>query len=125
MPQTLFSLGIHSDVTRNFEGLVINGVELLNRELRWGAYGRVFAVKYCGMTCAAKEVHSDLVEGQRIVDMFLKECHQCSKLRHPNIIQFLGVLSSGRCKEGSAATNNGNDGGKLDVICRETTKHSC
>jgi len=80
-----------SDVTRVFEGLVINEVEPLNRELGQGAYGRVFAVKYCGMTCAAKEVHSDLVEGQRIVDMFLRECHQCSKLRHPNIIQFLGV----------------------------------
>ena len=79
------------DVTRGFEGLVINGVEPLNQELGRGAYGRVFTVKYCGMTCANKEVHSDLVEGQRIVDMFLRECHQCSKLRHPNIVQFLGV----------------------------------
>jgi len=79
------------DVTRGFEGLVINGVEPLNRELGRGAYGRVFVVKYCGMTCAAKEVHSDLIEGQQIVDMFLRECHQYSKLCHPNIIQFLGV----------------------------------
>jgi len=80
------------DVTRGFEESVINGVVPLNWELGRGAYGRVFAVKYCGMTCAAKEVHSDLVEGQRIVDMFLREYHQCSKLHHPNIniVQFLG-----------------------------------
>ena len=48
-------------------------------------------MKYRELTCAAKEVHSDLVQGQRIVDMFLRECQQCSRLRHPNIVKFLGV----------------------------------
>ena len=76
---------------RSFEGLILTGVEPLSRELGRGAYGRVFAVKYREMTCAAKEVHSDLVQGQRIVDMFLRECQQCSRLRHPNIVKFLGV----------------------------------
>ena len=78
-------------VARSFELLALAGVESLNRELGRGSYGRVFAVKYCGMTCAAKEVHSDLMQGQRIVDMFLRECDHCSRLRHPNIVQFLGV----------------------------------
>ena len=78
-------------VARSFEWLALTGVEPLNRELGRGSYGRVFAVKYCGMTCAAKEVHSDLMQGQRIVDMFLRECDHCSRLRHPNIVQFLGV----------------------------------
>jgi len=85
------------DVTRGFEGLVINGVEPLNWELGRGAYGRVFAVKYCEMTCAAKEVHSDLVKGQRIVDMFLRECHQ-SVVNYVILtsFSFLCVLSSER-----------------------------
>ena len=80
-----------------FQGLVLRGVESLDQELGRGAYGRVYKVKYCERTCAAKEIHSILVEGvgqeemQRTIDLFLRECHQCSRLRHPNIIQFLGV----------------------------------
>ena len=54
-------------------------------------------VKYCKTICAAKEIHSILVEGvgqiqmQRTIESFMRECRQCSRLRHPNIIQFLGV----------------------------------
>ena len=82
----------------NFEGLELKGVTELNRdELGRGAYGRVYAVKYCQTICAAKEIHSILVEGvgqvemQRTIESFMTECRQCSTLRHPNVIQFLGV----------------------------------
>ena len=82
----------------NFEGLQLKGVTELNRdELGRGAYGRVYAVKYCQTICAAKEIHSILVEGvgqvemQRTIESFMRECRQCSTLRHPNVIQFLGV----------------------------------
>ena len=82
----------------NFEGLQLIGVTELNRdELGRGAYGRVYTVKYCQTTCAAKEIHSILVEGvgqaemQRTIESFMRECRQCSTLRHPNVIQFLGV----------------------------------
>ena len=82
----------------NFEGLQLIGVTELNRdELGRGAYGRVYAVKYCQTICAAKEIHSILVEGvgqvemQRTIESFMRECRQCSTLRHPNVIQFLGV----------------------------------
>ena len=86
------------DSSDNFLGLVLKGVTKLDRkELGRGAYGRVYAVKYCGTTCAAKEIHSILVEEvgevemQRTVASFMRECRQCSTLRHPNVIQFLGV----------------------------------
>ena len=81
----------------DFAGLVLSGVIPLNRELGRGAYGRVYEVEYCELACAAKEIHSILVESVNanerkcIVQLFLKECRQCSELRHPNIIQFLGV----------------------------------
>ena len=81
----------------DFAGLVLSGVIPLNRELGRGAYGRVYEVEYCELTCAAKEIHPILVESvnederKRIVQLFLKECRQCSELRHPNVIQFLGV----------------------------------
>ena len=86
----------------NFEGLEkdleLQGIIELNREeLGRGAYGRVYAIKYCGTVCAAKEIHAILVEGvgqvqmQRTIESFIRECQQCSRLRHPNVIQFLGV----------------------------------
>ena len=83
----------------DFKGLRLKGViRLRNRqELGRGAYGKVYAVKYCGTICAAKEIHSILVEEvgdvemRRTVELFMKECRQCSTLRHPNVIQFLGV----------------------------------
>ena len=77
--------------------LELKGITSLNKELGRGAYGKVFAVKYCGMICAAKEIYSILVEDVREAEMhqtigsFLRECHQCSTLRHPNIVQFLGI----------------------------------
>ena len=75
----------------------MKGITSLNKELGRGAYGKVFAVKYCEMICAAKEIHSILVESVGEVEMhrtiasFLRECHQCSALRHPNVVQFLGI----------------------------------
>ena len=81
-----------------FEGLRLKGITELNRdELGRGAYGRVYAIKYCQTICAAKEIHSILVErvGQvemlQTIESFMRECRQCSTLRHPNVIQFLGV----------------------------------
>ena len=83
----------------NFEGLELKGVnELTDRdELGRGAYGKVYAIKYCETVCAAKQIHSILVEEvgqvemQRTIESFMRECRQCSRLRHPNVIQFLGV----------------------------------
>ena len=82
----------------DFESLQLKGVTRLNRdELGRGAYGIVYTVKYCQTVCAAKEIHSILVEGigqlemQRTIESFMRECRQCSMLRHPNVIQFLGV----------------------------------
>ena len=79
-----------------FEDLKLRGVtELAQDELGRGAYGRVYAVNYFQTICAAKELHSILVEGvekeemKRTIEFFMRECQQCSTLRHPNVIQFL------------------------------------
>ena len=75
----------------SFKGrVVLDGVQPLDIELGRGSYGRVFAVGYRELAYAAKEVH-ELIREQRIVDMFLRECDQCSRLCHPNIIEFIGV----------------------------------
>jgi len=66
-------------------------------ELGRGAYGRVYTVKYCGQCFAAKEIHTLLLnaagkqERESIKKSFLYECYYCFNLRHPNIVQFIGV----------------------------------
>ena len=78
--------------------LILEDVIPLNEELGRGSYGKVFTVKHLGLLCAAKEVHSILIEGvgleekKAIKDSFIQECHHCSLIRHPNIVQFMGVF---------------------------------
>ena len=38
--------------------LIITGVKFSDRQLGQGAFGKVFAVDYNGVTCAAKEILS-------------------------------------------------------------------
>ena len=79
------------------QGFVLTEVTSLNQELGRGAYGKVYAVEYCQTVCAAKKIHSILIEDvgdterRLIIESFLRECRQCSMLRHPNVIQVLGV----------------------------------
>jgi len=101
----------------DFKGLILKGVTKLDRkELGRGAYGRVYAVNYCGTICAAKEIHSILVqevEMRRTVETFMRECRQCSILRHPNVIQCLLSFcgGGGRCKDAATSDGHGDDGG--------------
>ena len=70
-------------------------VEPEGKTLGNGSYGAVFTVKYRGQVCAAKEIHSLLFEEAKeklnILDVFTRECCQCSELNHPNIVKFIGV----------------------------------
>ena len=90
------------DVSALLKDVTIEGVVPIDNELGRGAYGRVFTVKYRGLVCAAKEIHSILIEGvspaekKTIIDNFIRECHHCSVIRHPNIVQFLGVYYSSK-----------------------------
>ena len=69
----------------------------LNDQLGRGSYGNVFTVKYDKVVCAAKEIHTILIENvsseeqNRVKDDFTRECLCCSGIRHPNVVQFLGV----------------------------------
>ena len=85
-------------ISRELQGLTLTGVKRVdNQPLGKGSYGQVFAVKHGRETYAAKQIHSILVEAvspeeKRIVrDNFLKECHHCKNLDHPNIVRFIGV----------------------------------
>ena len=77
----------------NLKGVVPQG----NKELGRGAYGVVYTVKYGGVICAAKRIHSILTENvtpedkQKIKDNFIRECRCGSSIDHPNIVRFLGI----------------------------------
>ena len=77
--------------------LVLYDVKPTGDEIGRGAYGRVFAVNYEGTICAAKEVHTLLLEMSqdealhKIKSDFLSECQIWSTLRHPCVVQFLGM----------------------------------
>ena len=62
-----------------------------------GAYGTVYKVSVKGVTCIAKRLHDILVtdvsprERASIQRKFAAECVLLSKLRHPNVVHFVGV----------------------------------
>ena len=59
-----------------------------------GAYGSVTPVRLNGgVKCAEKRVHNALLTapGSNEAEKFCKECMFLSQMRHPNIVQFLGV----------------------------------
>jgi len=66
-------------------------------ELGRGSYGKVREVEFDGKVCASKEVHRWMLELpspqdlRRVKNDFLRECHIWSMLRHPNVVQFLGI----------------------------------
>ena len=85
------------DLTDQLRDLTLKDVIPQNKELGRGAYGKVFTVKFLGLSCAAKEIHSLLIDGvsaeekKAIKDGFIRECYHSSLIRHPNIVQFIGV----------------------------------
>ena len=59
-----------------------------------GSYANVFEVDYMGLRCAGKKIHDALLQqgnGAYQVRRFEEECSLLSEIRHPNIVQFLGV----------------------------------
>ena len=71
------------------KGLVPTG-----RTVGRGAFGRVEEVKIPGAVCAAKRIHDELLRSERAIDLtarFVQECKLMSTLRHPHIVQFLGI----------------------------------
>ena len=89
IPVALYIMA-ESDVTL----FQLENVEPTQKTVGSGAYGRVIEVT---TRSAAKELHQVLTnlaspqELARLQQKFLAECYQCSKLCHPNIVQFLGI----------------------------------
>ena len=76
---------------------VVPNVRPTGSELGRGAYGMVEEVEIPGAICAAKIIHEALLrmgnedEVRSITEKFVRECCLMSSLRHPHVVQFLGV----------------------------------
>ena len=81
---------------QKFRSFIIPNVRPTGRSLGGGSYGTVKELDIDGVLCAGKKIHDALInpeneDAQQIVDKYYAECNLLSDLRHPHIVQFLGV----------------------------------
>ena len=77
-----------------FDHYKLTGVKVTDRELGHGSYATVLELEYMGLKCAGKKIHELLLrqgDATYSVRRFEEECCLLSQVRHPNIVQFLGV----------------------------------
>ena len=78
---------------------MLSNVWLTGNKIGSGAYGSVEEVAIPGAICAAKRIHEIFLDRSEIpaaeisrsIAQFVRECQLMSTLRHPHIVQFLGV----------------------------------
>ena len=88
---------ICSSLSSRIRGLVFSNLVFTDVILGRGVYGTVYEVELNGIVCAAKCLHDALLEDEspggadKLISNFEAECMTWSKLRHSNIVQFMGV----------------------------------
>ena len=87
-----------------FPGLLVSNLVLSEEKLGKGADATVFAAEWNGTVCATKRLHDILLEDEspggadKFISNFEAECLTWSKLRHPGVVQFLGVHTDRRSR---------------------------
>lgn len=82
---------------RRLKDFELTGIMEEGEELGNGSYGRVVKLKFRELTCAGKRFYCSLYKSlhdeqkERLQQRWYKECTILGSLRHPNIVQFLGV----------------------------------
>ena len=69
-------------------------IELTGPELGRGAWATVSVAKFRGAQVAVKRIHNQLVSRHNI-HLFRREMNMAAKLRHPNLVQFIGATVEG------------------------------
>ena len=89
-------------LSESLKPLLLKDIQETGQLIGKGAFGSVKKVRLWGMVCAAKELHELSLGGKgqgeeavttmaHVVVKFERECQMLSTLRHPYIVQFLGV----------------------------------
>lgn len=86
LPGDLYISGV--TVVQEYDGERV----LREKELGTGSYGTVIQLLWQGTSCAGKRIHGTIAApGAKCLKDFLRECKTWSKLRHPYVVQFLGL----------------------------------
>lgn len=88
---------------RELQPYILKDVKRTGKKLGCGSFGCVEELIHAGARCAGKVIHDTLVESkelatQNIVRKFEIECRILSGLRHPSIVQFLGICIFKDCR---------------------------
>ena len=75
---------------------ILSNVTQTGRKLGEGSYGCVEELRINGLVCAGKRMYDTLIDSENegadhMIEKYYNECQLLSNLRHPNIIQFLGI----------------------------------
>ena len=75
---------------------LLTNVTPTSRQLGGGSYGVVEELEMDGLVCAGKKLYDALINpgnlgAQSMVDKYYRECSLLSELRHPHVVQFLGI----------------------------------
>ena len=87
-------MAVRAATFTGFDPYKLTGVRVTDRELGHGSYATVLELEYMGLKCAGKKIHQLLLrqgDASYTVRRFEEECRLLSQVRHPNIVQFLGV----------------------------------
>ena len=88
---------IRPSSTSTFWGLVVENMLFTDAKLGNRSDATLFEVNWYATVCAAKRLHEILLEVQlaggvaKLISNFEAECLTWSKVRHPGVVQFLGV----------------------------------
>ena len=96
MSQTLLQAQHHIFHYQNFR---INKIQPLGH----GSYGAVYKAKCDQLPCAAKVLHPTILDPRdpgagKIMERFQQECSFLENIRHPHIVQYLGMIVDSESK---------------------------
>ena len=74
----------------------LKGILSTHRTLGRGAFGTVVELQMFGTRYAGKQIHDillgiDLLGVSNIINKFAEECRLMAEVKHPNIVQFIGI----------------------------------
>lgn len=78
------------------QGFVLQNITRTGVHLGTGSYGEVEELCWNGTKCAGKCLHDTLLDQRPstsniVASKFVSECRLIAKIRHPNVVQFLGL----------------------------------